>query len=106
MARIAMQVPDLFFASKVDAMLRAAGHEVIAVEDSAAADAEDADAIVADLGSVAPEALTETRVPVLGFYRHTDVELRARADESGLACVVPRSRVARELPELLASLID
>ena len=100
-----MQVPDLFFASKVDAMLRSAGHEVIAVESSAVADAEGADALVADLGSVAPEELTDASAPVLGFYRHTDVELRARAEAAGLDCVVPRSRAARELAELVAGLL-
>lgn len=105
MARIAALVPDLFFASKVDATLRAAGHEVIAVGDAAAAEDGGAEAIVADLGAVALEQLTETLVPVLGFYPHTDVGLRAGAEAAGIDCVVPRSKAARELPDLIAALL-
>ena len=105
MARIAALVPDLFFASKVDAMLRAAGHEVIAVEDAAAAEAGGAEVIVADLGAIATDQLAEAKVPVLGFYPHTDVELRARADAAGIDRVVPRSKAARELPALVAALL-
>ena len=36
MARIAAVAPDLFFASKIDATLRAAGHDVELVQPAAA----------------------------------------------------------------------
>ena len=106
MARVAALVPDLFFASKVEATLSAAGHEVIPAADVAAARAAGAEAIVADLGAVGPEELAGAGAPVLGFYPHTDVELRARADAASLARVVPRSRAARELPQLIAALLS
>ena len=106
MATIAALVPDLFFASKVDATLTAAGHQVIPVADVAAAQAAGAAVIVADLGAIGPEDLAEAGAPVLGFYPHTDTDLRARADAARLARVVPRSRAARELPELVAGLLS
>ena len=105
MARIAALVPDLFFASKVEATLRAAGHEVIAVESPQEAAAADAVVLIADLKASAPEDLAAAGIPVLGFYPHTDVEIRRRAEEAGLDLFVPRSRAARELPELVAGLL-
>jgi len=38
---------------------------------------------------------------VIGFYLHTDTEMKARAESAGLFIVVPRSRMVRELPELV-----
>ena len=35
-------------------------------------------------------------VPVLGFYPHTDAELRRVAEAAGVDLVVPRSRLARD----------
>lgn len=105
MARIAALVPDLFFASKVDATLSAAGHEVVPVASAEEAAEAGADAIVADLEAVDPERLPSAGLPVLGFYPHTDVETRRRAERAGVDRVVPRSRAARELPELVAGLL-
>jgi hypothetical protein len=42
---------------------------------------------------------------VLGFYPHTDAELRKRAEAAGVDLVVPRSRLAREMPELIQRLL-
>jgi hypothetical protein len=63
------------------------------------------DLVVADLDAADPENLGELRVPVLGFYQHTDSETKRRADAAGLAVVVPRSRMVRELPELVQRLV-
>ena len=57
--------------------------------------------MVADLDAVAPEQLGELGVPVIGFYQHTDTETKQRADAAGPAIAVPRSRMVRELPELV-----
>jgi hypothetical protein len=38
---------------------------------------------------------------VIGFYQHTDVETKKRAEDAGLAIAVPRSRMVRELPDLV-----
>src|SRR5262249_41046659 len=44
-------------------------------------------------------------IRTLGFYSHVDVRARERATEAGLDVIVPRSRMAREGPELVARLV-
>ena len=44
--------------------------------------------------------------PTLGFYSHVDVDTRRRAEEAGFDLVVPRSRMAREMPALVAGLLE
>jgi hypothetical protein len=61
--------------------------------------------IVADLDVENPEALVGLGVPVLGYYSHVDVETRQRAEAAGVDLVVPRSRMARELPALAERLL-
>jgi hypothetical protein len=100
MARIAAVVADLMLSSRVTTSLAASGHEV--EQDSELPDEFDGiDLVVADLDAVAPEALGELGVPVIGFYQHTDTETKRRADAAGLTFAVPRSRMVRELPELV-----
>jgi hypothetical protein len=100
MARIAAVVADLMLASRVRTSLEASGHEV--EQDAALPDELDGvDLVVADLDVVTPEALGELEIPVVGFYQHTDVETKNRAEEAGLTMAVPRSRMVRELPELV-----
>jgi hypothetical protein len=62
--------------------------------------------VVADLDAVAPERLGELGMPAIGFYQHTDTAMKARADEAGLFIAVPRSRMVRELPELVERALD
>ena len=57
--------------------------------------------MVADLDAVSPEQLADLEVPVIGFYQHTDRRRSTRADAAGLTLAVPRSRMVRELPELV-----
>ena len=100
MARITAVVADLMLASRVRTALEASGHEV--EQDAFLPDELDGvDLVVADLDAAAPERLAELSVPVIGFYQHTDVETKKRADAAGLAVAVPRSRMVRELPELV-----
>jgi hypothetical protein len=104
MARIVALVQDLMLGSRVRGSLEAAGHEVEA--DSAVPDELDGiDLVVADLETVPPEELADLGVPVIGFYSHTDLETKRRADAAGLTMAVPRSRMARELPELVAQVL-
>jgi hypothetical protein len=105
MARVLSIATDLMLSSRVDAGLSAAGHEVVTVGSVEAADLKGVDAIVADLDVADPAALAATGVPVLGYYSHVDVDTKTRADAAGLAKVVPRSRMSRELPDLLAALL-
>ena len=61
--------------------------------------------MVADLDVAPPEKLSALSLPVIGFYQHTDVDTKERADAAGLAMAVPRSRMVRELPELVEKLL-
>lgn len=100
MARIAALVQDLMLGSRVRTSLEASGHEV--QQDIELPDELDGiDLVVADLDLVPPERLGELGVPVIGFYQHTDVQTKTRAEEAGLAMAVPRSRMVRELPDLV-----
>jgi hypothetical protein len=104
MAEVLALVSDLMLASRVDGSLRAAGHEVT-VASSPGPDAAAADLIVADLEAVDAAAVAKLGPPTIGFYSHVDVETRRAAEEAGFDLVVPRSRMARELPELAARFV-
>lgn len=105
MARVLSIAADLMLGSKVEAMLTAAGHEVTtapAIEESTW---EGKDLVVADLDVENPEALVGLGIPVLGYYSHVDVETKEAAEAAGVDLVVPRSRMARELPDLAERLL-
>jgi hypothetical protein len=104
-ARVVAISSDLLLGSKVEAMLSAAGHEVTLSPSLAAAKLDGAKLIVADLDAEAPEALVATGLPVLGYYSHVDVETKQAAEAAGIDLAVPRSRMARELPELATKLL-
>jgi hypothetical protein len=105
MARVLALGTDLMLASRVRTSLEASGHEV--EQATALPDELDGvDLVVADLDAVGPERLDAVGVPVIGFYQHTDIETKARADASGLAITVPRSRMVRELPELVERALE
>jgi CheY-like chemotaxis protein len=121
MVRVVALVPDLLFGSQVQGMLAAVGHEVELVGDERRVRdrlgnaAEPAvDVLVVDLtnealdGPALVEALARERAlgqtHTLGFYAHVDVSVRERAEEAGFDLVVPRSRMAREGAQLVASL--
>jgi hypothetical protein len=106
MASVVAVTPDLLLGSKVEAMLRAAGHDVRLAWSLAAADPEGADLLVADLDAENAEALVATGVPVLGYYSHVEVETRRVAEAAGVLVIVPRSRMVRELPELAESVLS
>jgi hypothetical protein len=95
MARVALLSPDLLFGSKVEGMLRAAGH---------------ADALVVDLTDDAGARIERVaglagRPPALAFYSHVEHDVRVRAEQAGLELVVPRSRMAREGAALVERLL-
>jgi hypothetical protein len=104
-ARVVAVAPDLLLGSKVEAMLAAAGHEVTLAAALAEAPLGEAELVVADLDAENPEALTGLGVPVLGFYSHVEVETKRAADAAGIDLAVPRSRMARELPQLVEKLL-
>lgn len=106
MAEIVALGADLLLGSKVEAMLKAAGHDVTLSSSLAEAPLDDVKLIVADLDNENPVALVGLGIPVLGYYSHVDVETREAAEAAGVDLVVPRSRMSRELVTLAAGLLD
>jgi hypothetical protein len=102
-SRVLAVVADLMLASRVEGSLTAAGHSVT-VAPSLPGEA-DADLLVCDLDAVDADAAAGMGVPSLGFYSHLDVDARKRAEEAGIELIVPRSRMARELPALAERLL-
>lgn len=106
MARVLSISNDLMLGSKVQETLKAAGHEVTASASLEETTWDGVDLIVADLDVENSEALVGLGMPVLGYYSHVDVDTRKVAEAAGVDLVVPRSRMARELPELVKRLLD
>ena len=106
MARVVAVAADLMMGSKVEATLRAAGHEVTLSPSLQEAPLDRAELIVADLDAENPEALVGLGVPVLGYYAHVEVETRETAEAAGVDLIVPRSRLAREMPQLVERLLS
>jgi hypothetical protein len=121
MARVLALVPDLLFGSRVQGALTAAGHDVELISEEGKlrdllADPEvpEAAVIVVDLtdedlgGAGILESLSQGgglgASRTLAFYSHVDGPARERAERAGFDLVVPRSRMAREGPELVARL--
>jgi hypothetical protein len=106
MARVLSISADLMLGSKVQETLTAAGHEVTTSAALEETTWDGIDLIVADLDVENPEALVGLGMPVLGYYSHVDVEIKEAAEAAGVDLVVPRSRMARELPALAERLLD
>ena len=122
MARVLALTGDLLFGSRVQGALTLAGHHVELIADEPLlrerlSDPVDrarpvADVLVVDLtdGDLDGVAIVESLVAAgllggigtLGFYSHVDAAMRERAEQGGFDLVVPRSRMAREGPELVA----
>lgn len=106
MARVLSISTDLMLGSKVQETLTAAGHEVVSSPSIEETTWDGVDLIVADLDAENPEALVGLGMPVLGYYSHVDVETKEAAEAAGVDLAVPRSRMARELPDLVKRLLD
>lgn len=106
MARVVAISTDLLLGSKVEGMLSAAGHEVTLARSIQEADLEGVELAVADLDAGEAEPLVGLGFPVLGYYSHVDVATREAAEAAGVDLVVPRSRMARELPALADKLLN
>lgn len=106
MARVLAISGDLLLGSRVEAMMTAAGHEVAVAPSVAEASLDEVELVVADLDGESPEALVGLGAPVLGYYSHVNVEVREAAEAAGVDLVVPRSRMARELPQLAEGLLS
>jgi hypothetical protein len=105
-ARVLSISTDLMLGSKVTETLSAAGHEVVTSPSLEETTWDGIGLIVADLDLESPEALVGLGMPVLGYYSHVDVETKEAAEAAGVDLAVPRSRMARELPDLVERLLD
>jgi hypothetical protein len=105
-ARVVAVASDLLLGSKVEATLRAASHDVTLSPSIQEAPLDGVDLLVADLDTESPEALVGLGIPVLGYYSHVDADTRRAAEAAGVDLVVPRSRMARELPQLAERLLS
>jgi hypothetical protein len=103
-AQILAIVPDLMLASRVRESLGTAGHEVAVIPQLPEQLA--ADAIVCDLDAVDAAEIAEAEAPTLGFYSHVDTETKQAAEAAGIDLAVPRSRMSRELPQLIDRLLS
>lgn len=103
-AHVHLLTDDLLFGSRLAADLASAGHTVTLGPTADLA----ADALVADL-THEPDArialLAAGHPPTLAFFSHVEPGVRERALSAGIEVVVPRSRIAREGPALLAALL-
>ncbi len=106
MTRVLSISNDLMLGSKVSETLTSAGHEVTSAPALEETTWDGIDLIVADLDIENPEALVGLGMPVLGYYSHVDVATKETAEAAGVDLVVPRSRMARELPDLAAQLLE
>jgi DNA-binding NarL/FixJ family response regulator len=126
MARVVALTRDLLFGSQVQGALALAGNEVELVADEsrlrellaadrAGPDRPTADVLVVDLtdgeldGAAVVESIARAEglraMRTLGFYSHVETSMRERAERAGFDLVVPRSRMAREGPALVAGLL-
>ena len=109
MARVVAYVPDLLFGSNVVGALRAAGDDVELVGEAKTIP-PGTEVLVVDLTADASARIERVRgldlkgARVLAFYAHVEADVRALAEQAGFALVVPRSRMAREGPALVARL--
>jgi hypothetical protein len=124
MTRLLALIPDLLFGSQIQGSLTAAGYDVEltgkkdqAEKALAGIDGAPSPAVlIVDLDSQEFDgfefvrdrrlvgALAATRT--LGFYPHVNGDVPMRADNAGFDRVVPRSRMAREAPKLVESLLS
>jgi CheY-like chemotaxis protein len=109
--RVVAVFDDLLLGSNVLGMLRAAGHEA-RLTGAADAHPDGAAVMIVDLAGLDGVALVERlraagelgATRLLGVHSHVDVESKRRAEAAGFDLVVPRSRMAREGPQLVARL--
>ena len=103
MSRVVAVTGDLLFGSRIQKTLESSGHQV---ELSEVPDPS-ADLLIVDLPAFGdPGSLAGLSCPVLGYYSHVDPGPRDAALEAGVELAVPRSRLVREMPELVEALLE
>jgi CheY-like chemotaxis protein len=109
-------VDDLFFASKIRGTAERLGVSVSFPRASdaliAAALRDQPQLIICDLHATRIEPIELAKrlkaderlrsIPLLGFFSHVQTELKQQAEQAGFDRVIPRSALAKHLPEILA----
>jgi DNA-binding NtrC family response regulator len=114
-ARILLLDSDLFFVVKVRTTLQHAGYDVRTARTAAdftrrlTADAEGAPTLALVNTAIAGEdwrgAITAARtanIPVIAFGSHVDLETQQQAREAGATRVIANSKLAADLPGIVA----
>lgn len=110
--RVALYVPDLFFATRIAATATREGVEIIPLTaGTAAATLRDRPVSLVILDLSADDAFELARslrrapetaaLPITGFYPHVERDLRERALAAGVDSVLPRSAFTVRLAGLL-----
>ena len=106
MARILAVAPDLMFASRIEATLGAAGHAVQLTNGVGEKPGLDGVDLWSWTSTASPgRRRWERDSRRSGSTRTSNVETRESAEAAGVDLVVPRSRMAREMPELVGRLL-
>jgi CheY-like chemotaxis protein len=118
MQRVVGAMSDLFFAVKVNDVLKSRGMELKlanSVDDVFAKLGTPTVLVVVDLNDRAMPALelvarlkqdgTTRNIPVLAFSSHVQAELMQQAKQCGVEAVVARSVFASKLPDLIDGLV-
>ena len=100
MATILLAGVDLFFRSKLEALL--AGHHLV-TSDSA----DPPDLVICDIARIEPDDVADSYpdVPILGFGNHTDTAGLRRAHAAGFDQVLVKSALAERGREVIDGLI-
>ena len=106
--KIAALVDDLFFSSKISAVARQVGSEIIFCRSAQAVPA-DAARICIDLNAGGFDPINEIKklraanaAPIIAFLSHVQIDLKRQAEEAGATEVIPRSVFVQRLADLLS----
>lgn len=112
MNKIAMIVDDMFFASKIRGAALNAGCEVVSIKSREQLEENTPSLVLLDLNSQKFDAISIvefikskaalSRVTVLAFLSHVEVDLKRRAEEAGCDYVLPRSLFTQLLPQIVS----
>ena len=101
MATILLVGVDLFFRSKLEALLP--GHHLV-TSDSV----DPPDLVLCDIARVEPDEVADTwpDIPIVGFTNHTDKAGLQRAHTAGFDQVIVKSALAERAPQLVDELVS
>ena len=100
MATILLAGVDLFFRSKLEALLP--GHHLVTADS-----VDPPDLVIADIARVEPEEVADAYpdVPILGFANHADTAGLRRAHAAGFDQVVVKAALGERAPQLVEELL-